>query len=97
MDVIDCQDGNIRNHGIEVCLSNPKAVICMGSALYYQKAVVAESEYLSIATERTDRSMLKMNFSTRRHYFSDSNFQIGKRKQDKKSKHIPICDCRYIC
>jgi len=28
------------------------AVICMDSALYYQKAITAEPEYLSVATER---------------------------------------------
>ena len=67
---------------IEVCLSNPEAVICMDSALYYQKVIAVEPEYLSVATERTDRSILKMNFPTRRHYFSDSNFQIGRRKQE---------------
>lgn len=38
-------------------------------------------ECLSIATERTDRSTLKMNFLTRRHYFSGSNFQIGRRNR----------------
>lgn len=67
---------------IEVCLSNPRAVICMDSALYYQKEIAEEPEYLSIATERTDRSTLKMNFLTKRHYFSGSNFQIGRRKQE---------------
>lgn len=66
---------------IEVCLSDPRAVICMDSALYYQKVITAEPEYLSVATERTDRSMLKMNFPIKRHYFSGSNFQIGKTKQ----------------
>lgn len=65
---------------VEVCLSDPRAVICMDSALYYQKEIAEEPEYLSIATERTDRSTLKMNFLTRRHYFSGSNFQIGRRK-----------------
>jgi len=67
---------------IEVGLSDPRAVICMDSALYYQKAIAEEPEYLSIATERTDRSMLKMNFPVRRHYFSGNNFQIGIKKQE---------------
>lgn len=49
---------------VEVCLSDPRAVICMDSALYYQKEIAEEPEYLSIATERTDRSTLKMNFLT---------------------------------
>ncbi len=41
---------------IEVCLSNPKVVICMDSALYYQNAIEAEPEYLSVATARTGAS-----------------------------------------
>ncbi len=83
---------------IEVCLSNPRAVICMDSALYYQKMIAEEPEYLSIATERTDRSMLKMNFPTRRHYFSDSNFQIGRRKQETEFGCYYIYDVeRSIC
>ncbi len=65
---------------IEVCLSAPRAVICMDSALYYQGAIEAEPGCLSVATERTDRSMLNMNFPVKRHYFSKSNFEIGLKK-----------------
>ncbi len=83
---------------IEVCLSSPKAVICMDSALYYQKAIETEPEYLSVATERNDRSMLKMNFLTRRHYFSNSIFQIGRRKQETEFGCYYIYDIeRSIC
>jgi len=83
---------------IEVCLSNPRAVICMDSALYYQKALVEEPEYLSVATERTDRSVLKMNFPTRRRYFSERNFQIGRRKQETEFGCYYIYDIeRSIC
>jgi hypothetical protein len=49
---------------IEVSLSNPDAVICMNSALYYQGVLSAEPDYLSVATERTDRSMMKMLLDT---------------------------------
>lgn len=66
---------------IEVCLSNPKAVICMDSSLYYQKVSTKEPEYLSVATERTDRSILKMNFPTRRHYFLDEIFKLVREKE----------------
>ncbi|XCP84755.1 hypothetical protein ABXS75_17160 [Roseburia hominis] len=83
---------------VEVCLSNPKAVICMDSALYYQRAIETEPEYLSVATKRTDRSMLKMNFPTKRHYFSDSNFQIGIRRQETEFGCYQIYDIeRSIC
>ena len=83
---------------LEICLSNPKAVICMDSALYYQKVIAEEPEYLSVATERTDRSTLKMNFPTRRHYFSGSNFQIGRKKQETEFGCYYIYDVeRSIC
>lgn len=83
---------------IEVCLSNPRAVICMDSALFYQKAITAEPEYLSVATERTDRSMMKMNFPTRRHYFSGNNFQIGRKKRETEFGCYYIYDVeRSIC
>lgn len=62
---------------IEVCLSSPRAVIAMESACYYQGIIKTEPEVLTVATERTDRSMIKMNFAVKRHYFSDSNFQHG--------------------
>ncbi len=69
---------------IEVSLSNPGAVICMNSALYYQGVLLTEPDYLSVATERTDRSMIKMNFIVQRHYFSKKNFNVGisKRKTE---------------
>ncbi len=83
---------------IEVCLSNPRAVICMESALYYQKVIAEEPEYISVATERTDRSVLKMNFPTKRHYFSGTNFQIGQRKQETEFGSYYIYDIeRSIC
>ncbi len=83
---------------IEVGLSNPKAVICMDSALYYQQLITKEPEYLSVATARTDRSILKMNFPTRRHYFSERNFTIGQKKQETEFGCYYIYDVeRSIC
>ena len=64
---------------IEVCLSNPRAVISMKSACFYQGIVKEEPEFLTVATERTDRSRIKLNFPVERHFFSGSNFQIGLR------------------
>jgi len=88
---------------IEAGLSNPRTVICMDSALYYQKAITDEPEYLSIATERTDRSMVKLNFPVRRHYFSGNNFQIGMKKQETEfgcyyiyNIERSICDVRRL-
>lgn len=83
---------------IEVCLSDPRAVICMDSALYYQGVIKAEPEYLSVATIRTDRSLLKMNFPISRHYFSASNYLIGVRKKETEYGCYNIYDIeRSIC
>lgn len=62
---------------IEVCLSDPRAVIAMKSACYYQGLVELEPDTLSVATKRTDRSAINMRFPVERHYFSDSHFQYG--------------------
>lgn len=62
---------------IEVCLSNPRAAISMKSACFYQGLVKEEPKFLTVATERTDRSRIKINFPVERHFFSVSNFQIG--------------------
>ena len=83
---------------IEVCLSNPRAVICMESAVYYQGGIAEEPQYLSVATERTDRSLLKMNFPIKRHYFSGNNFRHGIRKKDTEFGCYNIYDMeRSIC
>lgn len=62
---------------IEACLSNPKAVISMKSACFYQGVTETEPEYLTVSTERTDRSGMKTNFPIERHFFSSSNFRLG--------------------
>lgn len=65
---------------IEAGLSNPRAVICLDSACYYQGILSKEPEYLSVATGRTDRSSMKMNFGINRHYFSEKYIEIGSQK-----------------
>lgn len=83
---------------IEVCLSNQDAVICMNSALYYQGVLSAEPDYLFVATERTDRSMMKMDFMIQRHYFSKRYFYIGIRKQETEFGTYSIYDIeRSVC
>lgn len=83
---------------IEVCLSNPRAAICMDSAIYYQGLLEKEPEYLSVATERTDRSLMKMNFLIKRHYFSASNFGEGIKRRDTEFGSYYIYDVeRSIC
>lgn len=83
---------------IEVCLSAPRAIICMDSALYHQGAIEEEPKCLSAATERTDRRILNMNFSVNRHYFSRSNFEIGLSKRETEFGCYYIYDIeRSIC
>lgn len=64
---------------IEVCLGHPRAVISLDSALYYQHVIQTEPAVLSVATARTDRSSIRMNFPVRRHYFSDHLFEPGQK------------------
>ena len=79
-------------------VSYPDAVFCMNSALYYQGVLSAEPDYLSVATERTDRSMMKMDFMIQRHYFSNRNFNIGIRKQETEFGTYNIYDIeRSVC
>lgn len=73
---------------IEVCLSDPRAVIAMKSACYYQGLIDAEPDVLTVVTERSDRSVIKMKFPVERHYFSSSHFQYGiKRIETKFGKY----------
>lgn len=83
---------------IEVCLSAPRAAICMESALYYQGRMKVEPEYLSVATIRTNRSLLKMRFPVNRHYFSENNFEIGLKKKKTEFGCYSIYDIeRSLC
>ena len=70
----------------------------MDSALYYQGVLPAEPDHLSVATERTDRSMMKMNFMVQRHYFSKGNFNVGIRKKETEFGRYNIYDIeRSVC
>lgn len=83
---------------IEVCLSNPRAVIAMKSACYYHKIIKTEPPVLTVVTERTDRSTMKMNFPVERHYFSGKNFKVGIKKVQKEIGHYNIYDIeRSLC
>lgn len=83
---------------IEVCLSDPRAIVCMNSALYYQGEIKEEPEYLDVATARTDRSLLSMDFPITRHYFSTNNYLIGAKKKETEFGCYNIYDIeRSIC
>lgn len=85
---------------IEVCISNSHAVICADSACFYQGLIDVEPPIVSIATRRSDRSKINMNFPTKRHYFLDNIFEesyttvitdFGEYNIYDKDKSV--CDC----
>lgn len=83
---------------IEVCLSDPRAVIAMKSACYYQGIIESEPDVLAVATERTDRSVIKMKFPVERHFFSSSYFQHGIERVETKFGEYNIYNIeRSIC
>lgn len=85
---------------IEACMVNPRAVICADSSCYYHGLIDREPEKLSVATLKTDRSRMQLNFPVSRHYYSDLAFD-----QDLEEVHTPygnfrvydversVCDC----
>lgn len=60
---------------LEACMTNPKAVICSLSACYFHGLLEDEPDKLYVATARTDRGGMKLNFPVSRHYFSVSSFE----------------------
>lgn len=85
---------------IEACMTNPKAVICALSACYYYGLLEEEPEKLYVATARTDRGEMRLNFPVSRHYFSVSAFGDDVKTITGKSGVIRIysmdrsvCDC----
>lgn len=59
---------------LEVCITNPGAVICADSACFYLGLIQVEPERISVATKRSDRSKMKVTFPMCRHYFGDALF-----------------------
>ncbi len=59
---------------LEVCITNPGAVICADSACFYLGLISVEPESISVATKRSDRSKMKVTFPVHRHYFGDALF-----------------------
>lgn len=99
--LIDEEKGKPDNYKlIEACMVNPRAVICADSACYYHGLIDREPEILSIATLKTDRSRMQLNFPVCRHYYSNLAFE-----QDMETVETPygkirvygversVCDC----
>lgn len=59
---------------IEICRSNPRAVICADSACFYRGLIDVEPPAVSVATRRDDRSKIAMNYPVTRHYYSEGCF-----------------------
>jgi len=73
--LVDKKNGKPENYQmIEACMVNPRAVICADSACYYHGLLEERPERLSIATLKTDRSKMQLNFPVTRHYYSDLAF-----------------------
>ena len=60
---------------VETCLTNEKAVICGPSACYHHGLLHTEPDRVYVATARTDRSEIKMNFPISRHYYSARTYE----------------------
>lgn len=85
---------------LEACMTNPKAIICALSACYYHGLIKDEPEQLYVATARTDRGGMKLNFPVSRHYFSVENFEEDMKIVKVAGKPVrmygvdrSVCDC----
>lgn len=73
--LIDEENGKPDNYQmIEACMVNPRAVICADSACYYHGLIDERPKKLSVATLKTDRSKMQLNFPVTRHYYSNLAF-----------------------
>lgn len=97
--LIDTKNGKPENYRmIEACRVNPKAVICADSACYYHGLIDVETERLSIATLKTDRSRMQLNFPVCRHYYSDLAFEQDLQEIDTPYGKIRVYDVeRSVC
>ncbi|MBR1742117.1 MAG: type IV toxin-antitoxin system AbiEi family antitoxin domain-containing protein [Lachnospiraceae bacterium] len=74
--LINEKKGKVENYEmLETCLVNHRAVICADSACYYHGLIKEKPKKLSVATLKTDRSKMQLNFPITRHYFSDLAFE----------------------
>lgn len=101
----NCADYTKPDHykAIEICRSDPRAVICADSACFLQGLIEVEPPVVSVATRRDDRSKIVMNFPVTRHYYSGISFSEHQKtiKTDFGQYSVydierSVCDCiRY--
>ena len=60
---------------LEISITAPDAVICADSACYFWGLIEKEPDSLSVATKRSDRKKIHMNFPVKRHYFRLTSLQ----------------------
>lgn len=97
--LIDQENGKPDNYRmIEACRVNPRAVICADSACYYHGLIDVEPEKLSVATLKTDRSRMQLNFPVSRHYYSDLAFEQNMEVVETPYGNIKVYDVeRSVC
>lgn len=97
--LIDQENGKPDNYRmIEACRVNPRAVICADSACYYHGLIDVEPEKLSVATLKTDRSRMQLNFPVSRHYYSDLAFEQNMEVVETPYGNIKVYDIeRSVC
>ena len=83
---------------VEVSRVNENAVICADSACYYMGLIDVEPPVLSIATRRSDRHKMKMNFKVNRHYFSEKAFDEDQKVFESEGGSYKVYDIdRSVC
>ena len=83
---------------IEVSLGNENAIICADSACFLQGLIYVEPKVLSIATRRSDRKQMSMNFQIARHFYSDASFEQDYHKVQTKFGAYKVYDIdRSVC
>ena len=90
----------VEYKALEISITAPDAVICADSACYFWGLIEKEPDSLSVATKRSDRKKIHMNFPVKRHYFSADFFIEDRERIDTEFGHFfvygmerSVCDC----
>jgi predicted transcriptional regulator of viral defense system len=97
----DCGFAKPADHKyVEIAKVNPKAVICMESACFLSGIIDEEPQEIRLATERTDRKKMELDFDTKRFYFKRTGIkgEIVEKKTKCGSYYYysperTFCDC----
>lgn len=83
---------------VEVSYSDPESVICADSACFYLGLIDKEPDRLSVATRRSDRRRLHMNFPVLRHYYSERMFPEYQKVMETEFGKYQVYDIeRSVC